>query len=328
MGTLRTREPRKVQPIAVAIRINVNVTDILYKCDILATVIMEKLMKTSTQVQALEFCWKVDAAGYEWKKAFSSKLHLFASNLPGKGAYIYHPMSKNPGLFRDFSELEDKEKIREFANQYGLLFDRYSGEDNIKEKGSYRSVEAACGVALAKWEHEIGDMRALIAIWDLITGSKIADLERIITWKNGDVEYRIFTPKRRASAWLTLPGKAHRFTEGDILVPAQEALQREINVRLSGEVDRSSNETRLQRIECVPQLGWTPDGHQQLVVTPFNLLGAMWLQFAQFVSGAYTLKRCVACGKYLQVGKGVKRRSDAATCSDACRQRKRRESMN
>jgi hypothetical protein len=285
-------------------------------------------VKTSTEVPASEFCWKVDAAGYEWKKAASSKLHLFARNVPGTGMLIYKPMKKNPGLFRDFSELAGKEKILEFAYQYGVLFDRYSVEDHITEKGTYHSVGAHYGIALARWEREIGDMRALIAIWDLITGSKIADLKRVITWKDGDVEYQINTPKRKRSAWLTLPGMAHRFTEGDVLLPAQDALQREINERLSGEIDRSSPEGRLQRIECVPQLTWTPDGYQQLTLAPPNLLGAMWLQFALVVAGAYQLKRCAACRKYFHVGKGVQKRADAITCSDACRQRKKRESAS
>lgn len=270
----------------------------------------------------------MDAAGYEWKKAASSKLHLFARNVPGKGVWNYKPMKQNAGLFRDFSELEGKGKILEFANQYGLLFDRYSDEDRREEKGSYRSVEAACGIALAKWQHEIGDMRALVAVWDSITASKIDDLERIITWRNRDVKYQIETPKGCTSCWLTLPGVIHRFKVGDVLLPAQEALQREINRRLSGEIDRGSLEARFQRIECVPQLIWTSDDHQQLTLAPPNLLGAMWLQFALVVTGAYELRRCAVCGKYLQVGKGVQRRADAITCSDACRQRKRRKPVS
>jgi len=59
---------------------------------------------------------------------------------------------------------------------------------------------------------------------------------------------------------------------------------------------------------------------------PSNLLAAMWLQFAQFASGTFELKRCPGCGAYFQAGNGAKRRADAVTCSDACRQRKKRES--
>jgi hypothetical protein len=288
---------------------------------------MEDDVTISTEVQPFEFCWKVAPAGYEWKDDSQSKPSLFACNVPGKAILIYKPMKKNPGLFRDFSELESKNEILEFANQYGLLFDRYSGEDSRREKGSYQSVEAAFGIGLRMWQREIGDLRALVAIWNSITAGKVADLKRIIIWRNGGVKYQISTPKRKCSAWLTLPGVAHRFAEGDVLVPAQDALQKEINARLSGEVDRISGEIRLQRIECVPQLTWTPDGGQQLALTPLNLLGAMWLQFALVVAGAYQLKRCAACGKYFHVGKGAQKRADAITCSDACRQRKKREGL-
>jgi hypothetical protein len=56
---------------------------------------------------------------------------------------------------------------------------------------------------------------------------------------------------------------------------------------------------------------------------PPNLLAAMWLQFAHAVTGEFQLQLCAGCGKYFQVGPGA-RRADATTCSDACRQRKKR----
>ena len=77
----------------------------------------------------------------------------------------------------------------------------------------------------------------------------------------------------------------------------------------------------------VPRLAWTPDYHQRLIFVPSNLLAAMWLQFAQAVTGEFKLKRCEQCGEYFPVGPGGKR-ADAETCGDRCRQRKRRRNSN
>lgn len=278
----------------------------------------------TAQVLGSEFSWNVDDAGYEWKKGADSKLRLCGRNVPGTGTWTYKPLVENPGLFRNFAELCGKEEILQFANQYGVLFDRYSSEDRVKEKGTYRSIGAASGTTLVTWAKEIGDMGALIAIWDSTTNGRIADLKHIVSWRKGAAEYRIDTPKHSSSEFLTLPGESHFFKEGDVLKPARYALQREINKRLSDEF----NESDIYKIACVPRLLWDAEGNQRLTITPPNLLGAMWLQFAQFASGAYQLKRCAGCGQLFRTGAGGRKRADAITCSDACRQRKRRESVN
>ena len=48
---------------------------------------------------------------------------------------------------------------------------------------------------------------------------------------------------------------------------AEYALQREINKRLSGELDQSE----LHEITCVPFIAWTADGNQSLNIMPPNL---------------------------------------------------------
>jgi hypothetical protein len=277
------------------------------------------------QLQVAAFSWKVSEAGYEWKKGVDSRPHLFERNIPGKGWWIYQPMIEYPGLFREFAGLEGKQAILEFATRYGVLFNRYSLNDSIAEKGTYRSVGASSGTALKVWEREIEDMRILVDLWDTINNNRIVDLKQVVYWIDRQAEYRVRTPKRNTiNESLTLPGVPHRFREGDLLLPARYALQREINKRLSNEVSESD----VYKIACVPCVVWNADGSQTLTIMPPNLLGAMWLQFAQFASGAYQLKRCPGCERYFQAGKGARRRADAVTCSDACRQRKRRESVS
>jgi hypothetical protein len=277
------------------------------------------------QLQIASFKWAYSFAGYEWKRSVASKLHLYERNATGVGAQVYEPMIDAPGLFREFAELRGKDAIREFANRRGVLFYTYDVlRDCVKEKGTFWTTDAMCGTSLGVWETEIEDIAALIAIWDAISSSSITDLARTIFWRAGKgVEYRINAGKRRGSrVWLERPGNSLKFREGDLLLPARYALKAEINKRLSGELDQSE----FHKIASAPYITSYADGTQNLTIMPPNLLGAMWLQFAQFASGRFELKRCPGCGEYFQAGNGAKRRADAITCSDACRQRKKRGS--
>lgn len=168
-------------------------------------------------------------------------------------------------------------------------------------------------------------MGLLVRIWEDIKANRKAKLKGIIVWKHKDgVRYR--TPF--SDTWIAIralnPKLLDRFKPFDVLKPALYMLQAEINKRIS---DMSSSD----HSAIVPRLVWCPgpringvakpDHHQRLVFVPTNLLAAMWLQFAQAVTGEYPLRTCEGCGEVFQVGKGA-RRIDAKTCGEArCRQR-------
>ena len=257
------------------------------------------------------FRWWVDTAGHEWKKdAATSKFHLVARNVPGSPLKLYYPLEKNPGLFHDFSALRGKDDILQFANLYGTLFG-----DRILPR-----VHPSTLASLALWETLIADMRIVVRLWESIVDHNVKELAHIVT--RGmiagveGVGYHLRTPRRDASPWLWLStyGVPCPFKRDDVLLPARYALQTEVNARLDDpEIGLSS-----------PALAWTPDQKQRITITPPHLLAALWLQFAQALTGSYQLKRCPGCGNYFQAGPGG-RRSDAETCSNSCRQRKARK---
>jgi hypothetical protein len=49
---------------------------------------------------------------------------------------------------------------------------------------------------------------------------------------------------------------------------------------------------------------------------PACLLDALWLQFAQRITGDATVRQCQHCGQWFEVGPGTGRRLDARFCSD------------
>jgi hypothetical protein len=247
-------------------------------------------------------------AGYEWLMGVDAKPRLVPCRVPG---VVYRKCEPRPGLFREFAELSPtKDAIQVFAGQYGDLFNRYTLEQGAaREDGS-----AEHGTSLGTWTREIGDMLVLVELWEDIQHRRIAALKTLVKWTAKDVSYMIKTPRRSSNVILAhadIPGTGFdRFSPKDVLLPAKCALQRELNKRIAEQ-------------PTVPRLAFTPDYHQRLIFVPPNLLAAMWLQFAQAVAGEFELYPCEACGKFFQRGPGG-RRADATTCSDACRQRKKR----
>jgi hypothetical protein len=270
-------------------------------------------LKTPTNRSAFGFEWAVDLAGYEWRKGADGDVHLVAQHVPGSSVRIYRPLEENEGLFREFAELESKESILRFANSHGALF-RVYGEADIVPPSS-RGKELAFGTSLHIWRREAADLAVLVKLWDAIEERNLQQLSPLIVWsEKGGVRYEVKTPKRHGRRWLHRDAlnTIYPFKPGDVLLPARFALQMEVNERLA------ENAT-------TPRLVWTPDMDQQMLFHPPHLLAAMWLQFAQTITGSYQLRKCAGCGRYFQAGPGATRRADAQTCRDSCRQIKRRK---
>jgi hypothetical protein len=269
-------------------------------------------VKKEVRTDAFIFRWKVNQAGYEWLNAEDGKPCLVPRPEPGKGILEKEPPK---GLFAEFASLEPtKGAIQDFAGKYGNLLTR-ALEQVVKRNDR----TATFGASLGTWKHEIGQMRGLVDLWEHIRMARNAELRKIITWKKtkaGDTEvsYVIETPTRKRN--VTLAHSAIResglsgFSETDVVLPAQCALQLEINLRL---VEHPT----------VPRLAWTPDYDQRIIFSPPHLLAFMWLRFAQAVTGELQIRQCAFCGGYFQVGPGG-RRADSTTCKNACRQAKSR----
>ena len=271
-------------------------------------------MITPVRTDPFIFRGAVNDAGYEWLKGIDGELRLVPRRGPGRRFYLHEP---HPGVFRDFAALQPtQDAIKGFADTYGDILDRHKGEQFAVRGDS--TVDF--GTSLGRWRREIGDMRVIVSLWDQVQNRQLSELKKIITHSEKHLRYVVKTPKHEARVTLAhadIPESGwDRFDPEDVLLPARCALQMEINKRLS-DTDTPSL--------VFPRLVWTPEYDQRIIFQPCNLLAAMWMQFAQAVTGKFQLKRCVVCGKGFQAGPGGKR-ADAITCSDSCRQRKKRES--
>jgi hypothetical protein len=72
------------------------------------------------------------------------------------------------------------------------------------------------------------------------------------------------------------------------------------------------------------------EGRQRMYILPKNLIGAMWLQFAQAVDGNTTFRRCAHCGTWFEISPNSGFRTNRAYCTDPCKSkayRKRKEAL-
>jgi hypothetical protein len=267
---------------------------------------------------AFIFRWGVNEAGYQWARGImDGKPRLVARFEPGKGVRLTEPPK---GVFAEFARLSGTEKdIKVFADKYGDLFNTYDVREHAAHDGTVSG-----GASIKRWQSEIGDMRILFDLWEHIKHHRTTELNKIIRWKKTKdghkaVSYVLETPTRKHDVTLAHSAIGEsglsRFNENDVLLPARCALQEEINLRLNEH-------------PTVPRLVWTPDTpessggyYQRIIFTPPNLLAAMWLRFAQAITGELQLHRCAYCGTYYQVGPGG-RRADSTTCKNSCRQQK------
>jgi hypothetical protein len=264
----------------------------------------------------------VEKEGYEWSRGKVDR----DMRLVGRGGLESQMRIKQmpPNLFLEFANLEQKpECIRQFANRYGNLFEAHDLDDWIVKRGRVLG-----GSALKKWRAEIGDLHCLVGIWGAIKSNRKKELSNIITWAKDGVRYGIRTPKGLHRRWLANPNDPDfetlrsRFRLGDVLGPARYAFQAELNRRISSPENLTPPRVVWSRKSFGPG---RPEriGEFVLVFRPPSLLAAMWLQFAQAVSGRYDIRKCEECGNYFMTGRGV-RRPEAKTCDDTCRQRRHR----
>jgi hypothetical protein len=129
------------------------------------------------------------------------------------------------------------------------------------------------------------------------------------TWYEG---WKKRPPSRQAMWWVNASKSLRRE-----LATAPEAV-----IGVGRQLVRARIDQRLQR-ETHGCMNWDDRRDRAVLgMTPGNLLGAMWLQFAQEVTGQAQHRPCKVCGKWLTISSDdYGFRSDREFCSAACRQK-------
>jgi hypothetical protein len=246
----------------------------------------------------------------------------------------YAPLLDVPDLFRRFAELEFPEdvsvcedNVRRFADQYGAL--------GVGFLVTLPNGQARHGTDLATWYQERSLMHIAMKVWDALQAEDMPTLQRWFTCTTGE-QFRmsIFSPDDHWPSIVStrLEPSIQFFSDqladelghlgGMGTDPADHwpdwpsspvqwglsHLRRWVNQQL--ELHTSP---RLQYVPASPDK--TP---LQIAIIPKNLLGGLWLQFAQVVEGELRYKRCVECGTWFRV-KPKGNRPTTRFCKDYCR---------
>jgi hypothetical protein len=225
----------------------------------------------------------------------------------------YQPLRKNTALFRAFGAIEPAYQeggVIQFANQYGLLGDPPAGYHfNVPDLSLLESIKTWDNLLV--WRNAINAMRDMVRLWDAVRVPDHARLKKYIIWQSDhEVIFDNQEPYIAPSVQVIASSDEREgwfayFKQGDLVTPAWFHLMATVNMWLTGLVNAD--------------LQW--DGAALGLVTrivPSSLLGALWLQFHQAISGKKDYLQCAVCKTWFELTPKVNR-STKRYCSDACR---------
>jgi hypothetical protein len=293
--------------------------------------------------ELFDFVWRLPSLGYQWVDGFigpeagkihgpelSSQARVLIENFGREVRYTpYRPLQKHPALFRTFAALEPTEdSFRSFADGYGNL--GFAQMVSVKPPTRQGGPIGVTGEPYDVWRTALGGLKEAVYLWDLFQQAKRDELEQIIRWDRDALGQPLavyYVPKRDLLTnkkiapgdsveiasprshqhWLNYMGAQDYFT------PAKALLLRWVNVEIGKHV--------------AARLLYDVDKAEPVLrMVPRNLLGCLWLQLAQNISGDKTLRVCAACRKWFEIpARGS--RSDKQFCSDKCRTRAYRQRM-
>jgi hypothetical protein len=243
------------------------------------------------------------------------------------------PLVETPGLFRTFMKTKvARTDILAFANQHGCL-------DADHAVALTRTGEVVSVCALERWQREIHAIQVANHLAECVA-NRPNHLARYFRWKPSTYEVsfaigvsngkffkpdsfiggipalpfncfsdRLATPQSQDDMRRFQPGAG--WEHGEFSGPARLAVNRIVNERL--------------RIHCHPQLYLDESGKHVGMLTPANLLGCLWLQFYQEVTGQQKLRQCSICHKEMDVAGNRSHKVVHTECSRRERQRRWRQ---
>ncbi|MCP4317732.1 MAG: hypothetical protein GY789_17365 [Hyphomicrobiales bacterium] len=236
--------------------------------------------------------------------------------LSGSAANEYEPLGKHPALFRELAYIEPTwEGISQFANHWGALGSEGTCEFiRVDDDGTELDEFAKTwGESIWSWTYEAGMMHDAVVLWDSAHRRDKAILNSSI-WFDGDSVCWHSVPDGwsfSGAAWVSAPDhhpdRYYEIRRHGLARAALYIVQDLVNEGLRARVHE--------------QLVWDEiAGRPTVRIIPINLVGALWLQFANAIEGNHDFGQCASCGSWFVVVPGAGR-PDKRYCSDACRMR-------
>jgi hypothetical protein len=245
----------------------------------------------------------------------------------------YWKYCEHDALFLSFAEVSSPADLRVFVARYGhadtcedcrVLKFRMKGGEGVEIPLSpfFQHVDET------RWLLEALSMCTCVEIWRMVQASDRVGLKKLIRWvteesgvavffEGGDLAAKFYEEMADPSGReLIASTSSHEdvldvFGHSDVFRPALFWVQRVLNRRLAASVEARAL--------------WDGQGQAMtLHFVPRDILGGLWLQFAQAFTGDKQYERCRTCGEWFEVSKDAAR-TNRRFCSNACRQTSYRE---
>lgn len=205
---------------------------------------------------------------------------------------VYFPLEEAPGISREFAAIRTQDECLEFAGKYGLLG---LVSRSAEELDMY-------GEPVSNWLTEARSLRRVYEVWDLIAAGDERQLRAIVRWLDQSAVTACFpegktciADQARNTSWLAT------WKTGETLGPAKLFIVNAYN--------------RAMDQMASPMLLLNAKGELRPYNAPSSLLGALWLEFGQIVTGARRQIPCESCGKLMDVTENRKHKRKHSVCA-------------
>jgi hypothetical protein len=276
------------------------------------------------------FTWQIPTAGYQWVDAhrpdqepLTRWLTVGASEDQPRTGRWDQPLEQYPALLRTFADtpLTEEDMLR-FANTHGALGFR---ERILVPVGGSAPERRALGDPFEWWCDHIRHLRLALQLRDAIATRDMRTLKA-----------RLTIHAQQGGAWIEYRHRGKPFEvwytalEGDrSTMPVDAGLVPYLQGKGNGRV--KILRAALFFVQTLvngplgewdnPQVLYSP-AEDRLVqqIVPANLVGALWLQYAQSLTSHTSYRRCQECGTWFAVSPD-KNRTDRLFCDNPCRSR-------
>lgn len=242
---------------------------------------------------------------------------------------------KNAFAFREFAQLsrrpDKREDILQFAGRYGFLgVPAWQSFGGVKEEGGIVNPSQYMNFIYAErfddWNDQIGKMQKVLQRFELLLQCRDSELEG----------YQKVTAREQLGRLFyggTVEVLGSRVDEGDAARIRKELRNHPDILRYCDDDDMESAELayitlltnrEIHRLTALTLAWKLDDKSPALQFRTTTLIGALWLQFAEYVTQARRMNFCRMCNKPIPIV-GRSTRSDNDLCSGKCRQRASRE---
>ena len=258
------------------------------------------------------FQWAVSETGYQWIPAETvngtEELPLVLLPNPGPDgtmgmatwSKMYKPLEDEPALFLEFAELSPTEEdVLAFADKYGLLI----GNCPIDIETNAGSIQIY-GDASVNWFTEIDIFKNFMDLWCTSLLAKGEDVKNsVMTQAEANEELKngvglAFHERKKAPVLGDMRADIY---QSITLGPSEEPFLSGVvdPVNAAGYIVSAGVNWKLRKERVSPQIVHEIDkGGVKYVpyLIPECLIGAIWLQFYQWIVGERSHKRCRVCG--------------------------------